>query len=91
MSEFANLSMTVNPSCAWLYADVQKYADYDDDTVSSCEKTKQISFCYTTMKACDRSERTRAWIKKEFENFDFKSKSNAESVSGIKKDLDGTS
>lgn len=69
MSEFANLSMTVNPSCAWLYADVQKYADYDDDTVSSCEKTKQISFCYTTMKACDRSERTRAWIKKEFENF----------------------
>ena len=69
MSEFANLSMTVNPSCAWLYADVQKYADYDDDTVSSCEETKQISFCYTTMKACDRSERTRAWIKKEFENF----------------------
>jgi hypothetical protein len=69
MTEFANISMTVNPSCAWLVADVLNLVDYDDDTKSSCEETGQISFCYTTLKACERSQITRAWIKKEFDSF----------------------
>ena len=66
MSEFANISMNVNPSCAWVYADVQKIDD--GEGTSSCEATNQISFCYTAYKACKRSEITREWIKTEFEN-----------------------
>ena len=70
MDTFATLTLTVNPACAWVQADLARIDDDNDSTVSACEtKEAMTHYCRTVNSACKRANTTLEWALNEFNSY----------------------